>query len=584
MDKIKNLGWPYNLYSDITGMSVPDTEYMKTRLYRYKYQRGYYCFLMMQPYTAHELMCQYLSAGLNEIYYTPLHTYESIIKKTFIYITLLNIYAYNKSYDETLHMFYNDFESFISCISYSKKPIPVLEYDIKSRDEYKGYTKQKLFKEVMNTLRSLRKVSLFNQCFLSMGVWSLAGLPISTITECLTIDDRIRLRLKNNKPYITRYFSINCRQFYDKGLRFDTEIGCIIKDTRIASFLNRYNMDTITNFLKSFDISFASRMYQHDISFVFKCLKDNGIYIQNEFYEKCIQQSLIEKVSKKKFSKRIVHEVKFVTTITPKENKKDGDKKQSIDSETDDKLKNAIDRIKWQNANKEWYRETVKKMLKDIDNERNNAYYSDIVFYIDHLITFIRKIADMPKASGYINYDPYNDCGFIDNDNVYINVSGIYHDICKMYYDKFGYEFLLSEERVYNMLVKYGVIDRVHIDISGRSKESRKYRMTYKTAFIISEDSLNEFRNSLIQSGLDTPINIWHNYKADHNYHRGDKPEYIDTFGRNATLRDVEDYYGSTSYIGSDFFEEDHHDIPEHIDGNFLSSLGIYCDLVQYDQ
>lgn len=571
MDKIKNLGWPYNIYSAITGLSVPDTQYMKSRLYLYKYQRGYYCFFMIPPDRAHQLMSEYFTRYVNErrpvrvfgLYNETSLLYKDYLHRLFMYIVLVHRYAYNRSYDEILYMFYNDLDSFASFLSDRKSIMPLLE---SVRDTYKICNKRQLHKYEANALNSLRKNPAFNTYFLAANTWILADVIRPGITERLTVNDKIKLYSLHNKAY--RYnenFTIKCRQFYNYGLAFDTELSHIIEDARIVKFLYNYNMPTIGSFCKRFTPAIAARMYLNDIVVIFKCLKRNGFKVRNEFYEECIRSSIIERVSKKKFCKRIIHEVKFVTTTCAKENKKDGDKKESTDQET--ALKTIMERAQREKNNRERYRYYQKLLLESRENE---AYpnYADIVYYIDKLIPFVREYMNKSKPVGYKLYDPYRDYGFIDGNNTYINISGIYTDICSEYLDEFGYEFPLSEDRVFGLLVKEGAMSRAQLDLPEGRKSTRKYRKTCKTTYSVTEDSLIKYRDNLMKSDTGTNINVRRGYRADPNYHRGNKPQYIDTFSNMATLRDIEDYY----------------DTPECIDVGFLESIGIHCELPYYDQ
>lgn len=311
-----NFGWPYNLYSAITGLSVPDTEYMKGRLYRYKYQRGYYCFSMMPPEKAHTFMSEYLTQyarSMNSV--IGIYVYDDKLYKMLMNIVLLHKYAYNRSYDEILYMFYNDFEAFVSCIRYPKHLIPVLEMDIKRAYGY--WNKRKLYRSEIETLSSLRKWS-FSGYFLSYNSWEIVGLKQPKITERVRLSEKIKLySSSNNNLVYNSKFHINCKLFLDSGLGFDTGIDQTIDDKRIIEFLSIHGIDTIDRLCYTFHSGLAKSLYQHDVVVIFECLKKAGIIVDNKFYSQCIKNSKIERVCKKKVNKRIIHEVKFVETKTP---------------------------------------------------------------------------------------------------------------------------------------------------------------------------------------------------------------------------------------------------------------------------
>lgn len=528
MDKIKNLGWPYNLYSAISGLNVPDSVSMSFRSYYYKYQKGYYCFFFTEPAKANELMMQFLSRFYN-------HSYRVIGLAV-----IMHRYGFGKSYDEIVDM-YNKKKN----ASFYQPIYNFDRYFVKFDAEY--VTVDDLVRHEIKTLYEMRTYHCYSDYLMS---WP-AGIKQPEYRKFVTLNDRLKLNALSNRNFKYGAFIVDSSQLVSKGINFSEYLTNIIDSDSIISILDDNDIFKLEDLCTCSINKVTSSMEPDDIDELFnRYLKQIGINMPKCKISKLISNARVakrkaERIAKKAEDKRLkkqISESPSVTTVsTPSLTTNTPKSKQNSKPTENNKPKTIPYHIKYSNP----FIQYLYDLFRMIDNEEIEIDDNDSAFYHYAYHCFIG--------------------GYRYGDLLVINAYKIHQKISYIYEDVYRKVLCLPLTRIYKAFDILSIIDVKHKD---NCKTRYTFNKGYVTAIAIKEELA---RKCLENAETAAEYLDKHGYGSNVDYYKekdnGMHPFYdrvnynFDHVCQNALYDDIADYFNEPE--------------PEYVDYDYLNKIGI---------
>lgn len=527
-ESIKKLGWPYNLYSAISGLSIPDDT--TTKSYYYKYQKGYYCFFLTRPEEAHKKMMEFL----NRFYYFKYNTIglSAIIHK----------YGFGKSYDEIVTMYNNhDIRYYSPILAFDRFADSLFSRDITVRDliKYEAY--------ILRELRLYRPYNDYLRCWPD-------DITRPEYRKFITPNDRLKLYALSNKRFGYGLFTINSTKLVSKDIDFSEYLTNIIDSDTIISVLDDNNIYTLDDLCSSEVDKITLHMDPNDIETLFNhYLCKIGIRLKNSKYLKdAIKHARYLKLrAEQQRAKKAVEEA---------------DRKQRAAEEVARRQKAAEnDEIAKEATKKPKIVISYKPVSKPKIVVQRIKYSNYIVQYLYDLFYMLDN-GEIRLDNGYKTHCHPEESGFKSNGLLYMNDRLVFELIHTRYEKVYRDRFTLSRSKLHEALDMLGLIDTRLVN--GRKCYTRNYG---RASLII----LNE---ELARKCLQHPKST-----VELLYKRGYDEDNIQTFKMNVygkthptmnrAIYDFSSVSSKTTYSDIDYHFNSTE--PEFVDYEYLNSIGI---------